>query len=548
MMLASKNRLHAGSAERSTRQLALPDPILAYRAEHLNRRHIFVVLWLFSSLVDRSALAQQAMASAFTYQGQLSDGGARANGTYDLQFTLFDAIGANLGTVTGQDVNVTDGLFVVKLDFGTNAFAGQQRFLEIGVRPGASGGAFTTLSPRQELTPAPSALFAGSASNADKLDGHDASEFADASHEHSGADIVSGTVAEAHIDSAIARDNEILATVVAGGGPDSMLNADLLDGLSSAAFAPANHSHDAVYWSRVGNSGTAAGSDFLGTTDNEPFELWVNNSRALRLEPQVTGPNVIGGHSNNVATFGGGATIAGGVNNRVDNDYAAIGGGLGNKALGGFSVVGGGQLNVAAFGGTTVCGGDSNRADRQYATVGGGQGNLASADLATVPGGSWAIASHYGQLAYASGRFGTGETRGDAQSSVFVLRAQSTGTGTVELFLDGNSQRMTVPTGSTWTFEALIVGNNIGIGVETGTSAGYRIAGVVTNDGGTTRFVGASPATTTLGADAAATTWVVTAGIHAASNALVINAKGNGNSINHFRWVATVRTVELGSP
>jgi hypothetical protein len=38
--------------------------------------------------------------SAFTYQGHLNDGGAAANGTYDLRFALFDA--ANGGNQVGS--------------------------------------------------------------------------------------------------------------------------------------------------------------------------------------------------------------------------------------------------------------------------------------------------------------------------------------------------------------------------------------------------------------------------------------------------------------
>jgi hypothetical protein len=45
------------------------------------------------------------------------------------------------------------------LDFGTNAFNGQARYLQIWVRPGSSTGGYTPLSPRQELTATPYALF-----------------------------------------------------------------------------------------------------------------------------------------------------------------------------------------------------------------------------------------------------------------------------------------------------------------------------------------------------------------------------------------------------
>ncbi len=105
------------------------------------------------------AAARAAVGTAFTYQGRLTDGGSPANGTYDLQFQLYDAAndGDLLGTVTREDLTVSDGLFTVRLDFG-QAFDGTARYLAIGVRPGSSTGAYTPLSPRQELTPAPHAL------------------------------------------------------------------------------------------------------------------------------------------------------------------------------------------------------------------------------------------------------------------------------------------------------------------------------------------------------------------------------------------------------
>jgi hypothetical protein len=99
--------------------------------------------------------------SAFTYQGYLEDGGSPANGSYDLEFELYDAgvAGIQLGsTINLDNVNVINGLFTAELDFGDGLFGGGGRWLEIGVRPGASGGAFTLLTPRQELTPAPYAL------------------------------------------------------------------------------------------------------------------------------------------------------------------------------------------------------------------------------------------------------------------------------------------------------------------------------------------------------------------------------------------------------
>jgi hypothetical protein len=104
-----------------------------------------------------------ALSTAFTYQGQLRQGGSAANGTCDFQFGLFDAVAAGNAIGTPQantNVNVSNGLFTVQMDFGATAFTGANRWLEISVRCPAGGGTFTTLSPRQELTAAPYALFA----------------------------------------------------------------------------------------------------------------------------------------------------------------------------------------------------------------------------------------------------------------------------------------------------------------------------------------------------------------------------------------------------
>jgi hypothetical protein len=116
---------------------------------------------LAAVLAWSGAVTAQPLGTSFTYQGQLTDAGSPASGTYDFQFVLRDAAsgGAQVGpTLTRDDVVVANGLFTVSLDFGA-AFTGSSRWLELSVRPGASGGAYTPLAPRQELTPSPNAAF-----------------------------------------------------------------------------------------------------------------------------------------------------------------------------------------------------------------------------------------------------------------------------------------------------------------------------------------------------------------------------------------------------
>lgn len=107
----------------------------------------------------------EPLATSFTYQGELLVSGAPANGDYDFEFVLHDAL--NAGAVVGapvavEDATVTDGVFSVELDFGAMPFAGDQLWLEIKARDGASTGDYTGLVPRQKLTAAPYALHAES--------------------------------------------------------------------------------------------------------------------------------------------------------------------------------------------------------------------------------------------------------------------------------------------------------------------------------------------------------------------------------------------------
>lgn len=116
---------------------------------------------LLASLASAPIAVATPVGTGFTYQGRLMDEGQPAAGSYDLQFKLYDAAagGVQLGsTVSLAGVAAQDGRFTVELDFGTAAaFGGGARWLEISLRP-AGGGAYTLLSPRQELTPAPYAL------------------------------------------------------------------------------------------------------------------------------------------------------------------------------------------------------------------------------------------------------------------------------------------------------------------------------------------------------------------------------------------------------
>jgi hypothetical protein len=138
-------------------------------------------------------------------------------------------------------------------------------------------------------------------------------------------------------------------------------------------------------WDLAGNAGTNPATNFLGTTDGAALELRANNWRVLRLEPNGSRPNVIGGSFANAASTGvESATVAGGgsesVPNRVTDSYGFVGGGYGNTA--GDNA---GTVNDRAFG--TVGGGGGNSASGWKSTIGGGWYNVASGEQSVVGGG-----------------------------------------------------------------------------------------------------------------------------------------------------------------
>jgi len=240
----------------------------------------------------------------------------------------------------------------------------------------------------------------------------------------------------------------------------------------------------------------------------------------------------VAGGKNNTAT-GSDAAVGGGRNNNATASEATVGGGLSNSAGNTGATVGGGNGNSASGIYATVGGGNSNSASGSYATVGGGNSNTASGLYATVPGGRDAQASHYGEIAHASGSF---TAAGDAQSSQYVMRGTTSDGGKWHnLYLDGLSQQLTLASGRTMTFDILIVGRST-----SGKSAGYHIQGVIENVGGTTAFVG-SPTVSTVGEDD--TAWDAQVLADNSADALLVQVQGNtGDTIG---WVAVVRTAEV---
>jgi hypothetical protein len=116
------------------------------------------------NLVLVAAMCAGAMAALagsvgtnFPYQGRLTDGGVPANGVYDIQLAMYNAsaAGTQIGiTQTFSNRTVSNGVFTLDVNFGAQ-FDGEERWIEVRVRPGDSVGAYTPILPRTEATATP---------------------------------------------------------------------------------------------------------------------------------------------------------------------------------------------------------------------------------------------------------------------------------------------------------------------------------------------------------------------------------------------------------
>jgi hypothetical protein len=125
------------------------------------------LMLLTLSALDLGPATAFAQGTAFSYQGRLDTSGSPANGFYDLEFMVCDALtNGNVvgGPLTNSATGVTNGLFIVALDFGNSVFMGPGRWLQLAVRTNGNG-VFTTLLPRQQLLPVPYSIMASGASN-----------------------------------------------------------------------------------------------------------------------------------------------------------------------------------------------------------------------------------------------------------------------------------------------------------------------------------------------------------------------------------------------
>ncbi len=374
-----------------------------------------------------NTVASTNVSTTFTYQGQLKNNGNAVTGACNMAFRLYNdpAAGNQIGNpITLTSVPITNGLFTVGLNFGSNVFTGTALWL--GSMVDCNSG-YSTLSPRQALTAAPYALHAVDAWSIDGNSGTNSNtNFLGTTDNTSLTIRVNNTVAfrlmpaanplftpnviGGYVGNKIAAN--VSAATIGGGGGSSYVNQvsgdygtvgggvdNTSSGIASIIGGGGSNiaSGDGAFVGGGGFNGSAvAGNQSLGNASTIGGGL--NNHATMTY-------TVVGGGDNNTAS-GVSAFIGGGgydptanahTGNVANGDDATIGGGVGNTASGYVSVVAGGG---GYYNGTQLL---PNSATARGATVGGGQGNTASGTVSTIPGGNQDLAQ--GIASFAAGTF-----------------------------------------------------------------------------------------------------------------------------------------------
>lgn len=241
---------------------------------------------LFTLLVLACFASALAQTTSFTYQGRLTDGGTPANGTYEIQFTLWDAAAGGTQQpqpapviITRTNVQVSAGAFTVQpLDFGVSAFPGADRFLEISVRRNGVD-PFTTLSPRQQITSTPYATRTLSASQADvaldanKLGGIDAGQY-----------VTTTSVGNNFIQNSTTQQTGATLNIDGNGTIGGTLQASEVRARTVTGVYGLTHTDGTTtVGTYVGSSTSGAGGGWFGTQSDSPLHFYTNNG-----QPQMT--------------------------------------------------------------------------------------------------------------------------------------------------------------------------------------------------------------------------------------------------------------------
>ena len=334
----------------------------------MNTKNYIWIAILSLCLLALAHTPLEAQTTEFTYQGRLLDSGFAPTATYDMQFSLFDdaATGNQKGqTITVSGVSVSNGIFTVHLDFGSQ-FAGDACYLQIGIRPAGGPNIFTALNPRQPLTSAPysvrslEAATADLAQNSDQLGGIPANGFvhngttpqAGTDFNISGSGTLGGPLSADAVNSA--TQYNIAGSRVLGADSNANTFVGLFAGLSNTTgstdtfvgyFAGKSNTtgfnNSYVGWAAGAQGSTASNNAFFGTGAGAQNTASFNSffgSTAGNQNTTGTGNAFFGSAAGTANTVGGSNSFFGGsagAANSIGHDNTFLGYNAGINNTGG---------------------------------------------------------------------------------------------------------------------------------------------------------------------------------------------------------------------
>ena len=387
---------------------------------HLFRRYSSALVCAAGICVPSLEAAEISTPNTFALSGQLRNAAVPANGDHEFRFRLYTApTGGEIPAGT-QDVTLTRGVIAgawqVFLDVrqfsigappvlavppvGAQTAANQsshlenaknwrliqENWIEIAVRKRGAG-EFIALSPRQRIGAVPGAVVAETANHA--LVASSVVERSIDAHSIAFHSIDSDNIAVSTILSKNLADSSVISSKIARATVVRSINGIQEDvTLAAGAGVTLTKSANTLTISSSGGGGGGGtplpNGNFRGVDNENTF-------------PSSTNSVIAGGRQNQIRTSNE-ATVAGGLGNVAQGDYAAIGGGFANTA-GYAATVGGGWGNKAKGPSSVVGGGTSNSVDHNSANplsgdrtgfefIGSGQNNtLTNARGSAILGG-----------------------------------------------------------------------------------------------------------------------------------------------------------------
>ena len=382
--------------------------------------------------------AGSTLAATFTYHGTLLDSGKPAEGTYDIELTLYTApSGGHVigGPMVMFKVPVHEGRFSTQADFGPLTKSVNQAYVSVRVRS-ANQEDYVSLNTRALVDTVNATSVCPGAWTLEGNAGNPAGSYLgtadtqpltfDVNATQVGQITPSGDNAAAPNSPDVvfgSSSNSVVGSIggatIAGGGDQGFGNSvhanfatvgggvnNTAQGTSSTVGGGQNITASGNYSVVSGGYGNAESADYSTISGGIDNTASGGSSTVAGGTTNMAsgGSSTIGGGFSNIAS-GSSSIVAGGYTNTASEQSATVAGGQNNTATAGNSAIGGGFSNIASGPDSIVAGGYTNTASGQSATVAGGQNNTASGAGSTVAGGFDNNAA--GQQSFAAGTLAT---------------------------------------------------------------------------------------------------------------------------------------------